>query len=223
MRGEQFELKLWNAIAEASKTPEDADLVQVWGILDQALVGLDMRSQLQIAGEAVGQLANLFSCRANFLFEELNARDLNNDPQMSESAFDRYVIQKIVVNFDQFIESFDRLPRITSERFKDGNSIAGVVDKEVLIQVLEQENILTAETEFEEAIASTHVEDISAWIGRISQYLEGEDSAICLTKLQAGLGMQMVEVWMGLLLGEFCLEQRGEFYDRQIWINLKVK
>ncbi|MEH2126758.1 hypothetical protein [Nostoc sp.] len=41
-----------------------------------------------------------------------------------------------------------------------------------------------------------------------------------MTKLQQGLKMPMVEVWLGLLLGGFTLEQRGDFYNsRNIWVK----
>ncbi|MBD2519753.1 hypothetical protein H6G93_33325 [Nostoc sp. FACHB-973] len=37
---------------------------------------------------------------------------------------------------------------------------------------------------------------------------------------QRVLQMPMVEVWLGLLLGGFTLEQRGNFYNsRNIWVK----
>jgi len=41
-----------------------------------------------------------------------------------------------------------------------------------------------------------------------------------LIDLQKALKLQIVETWLGLLLGDFKLEQRGRFYDsREIWIS----
>jgi hypothetical protein len=41
-----------------------------------------------------------------------------------------------------------------------------------------------------------------------------------LIDLQTALPLPMVEIWLGLLLGDFKLEQRGEFYNaNEIWIG----
>ncbi|MDB9317134.1 MULTISPECIES: hypothetical protein [Cyanophyceae] len=53
----------------------------------------------------------------------------------------------------------------------------------------------------------------------IANHLTQVQGEISLTKLQRMLRMPMVEVWLGLLLGGFVLEQRGDFYHSQnIWI-----
>jgi hypothetical protein len=40
-------------------------------------------------------------------------------------------------------------------------------------------------------------------------------SEIRLTQLQQALSMPMVEVWMGLLLGDYQLSQQGDFYETE--------
>jgi hypothetical protein len=41
-----------------------------------------------------------------------------------------------------------------------------------------------------------------------------------LIDLQKALKLPIVETWLGLLLGDFKLEQRGNFYDSsEIWIS----
>jgi hypothetical protein len=41
-----------------------------------------------------------------------------------------------------------------------------------------------------------------------------------LIDLHSALPLPIVEIWLGLLLGDFKLEQRGGFYDpNEIWIN----
>ena len=67
------------------------------------------------------------------------------------------------------------------------------------------------------------VEDVAGWAREIAQWMQQRENAkaISLTQLQQGLGMPMVEVWMGLLLSQeqhYQLEQRGGFYDlKGIW------
>ena len=219
MKVKQLELDLWDVISSARQTPEDANLPMVFKLLDLTLVDLDTRSQLRIAGEAVCQIADLFCDRSNFLFEELHSRAVNGEPIMADDVFDRYVRQSMVVDFDQFIEPLQSLPRKISEQRESGNSIVGEIDKEVLIQALEQESLLSVEEEFERAISTAHAENVSAWIEAIANCIANNSSPMRLMDLQSALPLSMVEIWLGLLLGDFKLEQRGGFYDsREIWI-----
>ncbi|MEA5480550.1 hypothetical protein VB774_23185 [Pseudanabaena galeata UHCC 0370] len=216
----QLELDLWDVLSIARQTPEDANLSMVFELLNLTLVDLDTRSQLRIAGEAVCQIADLFCDRSSFLFEELHSRTANGEPIMADDAFDRYVRQSMVVDFDQFIEPLQSLPRKILEQTKHGNSIVGTIDKEVLIQALEQESLLSVEEEFERAISTAHAEDVSSWIEAIAHCIASNFSPMCLIDLQAALPLPVVEIWLGLLLGDFKLEQRGSFYDsNKIWIS----
>ena len=164
MQVKQLELDLWDVLSTARQTPEDMNLPMVFQLLDLTLVDLDTRSQLRIAGEAVCQIADLFCDRSSFLFEELHSRTVNGEPIMADDAFVRYVRQFMVVDFDQFIGSLQSLPRKIPEQAKNCNSMVGEIDKEVLIQALEQENLLSFEEEFELAISTAHAEDVSSWI-----------------------------------------------------------
>jgi len=220
MKVKQLELDLWDVISAARQAPEDANLPMVFELLDLTLVDLDTRSQLRIAGEAVCQIADLFCDRSSFLFEELHSRAVNGDPIMADDAFDRYVRQYMVVDFDQFIEPLQSLPRKIPEHTKHGNSMVGAIDKEVLIQSLEQESLLGFEEKFEQAISTAHAEDVSAWVEAIVHGIANNSSPIRLLDLQKALKLPIVEIWLGLLLGDFKLEQRGGFYDsNKIWIS----
>jgi hypothetical protein len=216
----QLELDLWDVISSARQAPEAANLSRVFEMLDLTLIDLDMRSQLRVAGEAVCQIADLFCDRSSFLFEDLQSRATDDGPIMSVDAFDRYVRQSMVVDFEQFIEPLMSLPRKVPEPIKNGNSIVGVVDKEILIQALEQENLLSSEEEFEQAISVAHAENVSVWVEAISKYIAIRNRPMRLEELQGALNLPIVEVWLGLLLGDFKLEQRGSFYNsNEIWIG----
>ena len=220
MKVKQLELDLWDILSTARQTPEDANFLMVFKLLDLTLVDLDTRSQLRIAGEAVCQIADLFCDRSNFLFEELHSRAVKGEPIMADDAFDRYVRQSMVVDFEQFIEPLQSLPRKIPEQTKHGNSVVAEIDKEVLIQALEQESLLSFDEEFEQAISTAHAEDVSSWIESIAHCLANNSPPMRLIDLQAALQLPIVETWLGLLLGDFKLEQRGGFYDSNvIWIN----
>ena len=220
MKVKQLELDLWAVISTARQSPEDANLPMVFKLLDLTLVDLDTRSQLRIAGEAVCQIADLFCDRSNFLFEELHSRAVKGEPIMADDAFDRYVRQSMVVDFEQFIEPLQSLPRKIPEQAKNGNSVVAQIDKEVLIKSLEQESLLSFEEEFERAISTAHAEDVSDWIEAIAHRIARNFSPMRLIDLQSTLPLPIVEIWLGLLLGDFKLEQRGRFYDSsEIWIG----
>ena len=139
---------------------------------------------------------------------------------MADDAFDRYVRQSMVVDFDQFIEPLQSLPKKSHEQAKNINSVVAEIDKEVLIQSLEQESLLSFEEEFKRAISTAHAEDVSAWIEAIAHCIANSSCPMRLTNLQKALKLPIVETWLGLLLGDFKLEQRGSFYDsNEIWIS----
>jgi hypothetical protein len=220
MKVKQLELDLWDVLSIARQTPENANLPMVFKLLDLTLVDLDTRSKLRIAGEAVCQITDLFCDRSSFLFEELHSRTANGEPIMADDAFDRYIRQSMVVDFDQFIEQLQSLPRKSPEQAKSINSIVAEIDKEVLIKSLEQESLLSFEQEFERAISTAHAEDVSAWIEAIAYSLKINASPMRLLALHDSLQLPIVEIWLGLLLGNFKLEQKGTFYNsNEIWIG----
>lgn len=224
MAVKQLELDLWSAISSARQAPEEANLLMVFNVLDQTLIDLDTYSQLRISGDAVCQIADLFCDRTNFLFAELQAKSTEEGPMMPNDAFERYVRQSMIVDFDQFLEPLEPLPRKVVERHQDSNSIVGNVDKEVLLQILEQdldqENLLSIEEEFEQVIGTAHGENVSAWIEAINRGLAENNAPIRLMDLQKSLQLPIVEVWLGLLLGNFHLDQRGGFYESyEIWVS----
>jgi len=216
----QLELNLWEAIASASQSPDEANLPIVFNLLDLALIELDTRSQLRVAGDAVEQITDLFCDRSNLCFELLQAYANHGEPVMTDHAFDRYVRQSVVVDFDQFIQPFKSLSRKSSEKIKDGDSVVGAVDKEVLLQVLEQEHLLSWKEELDLALSIAHAEDISAWIEAIAVCLKNNATPMRLLDLRNSMKLPIVEVWLGVLLGDFKLEQKGAFYDaNEIWIG----
>ncbi len=220
MKVKQLELDLWDVLSTARQTPEDANLPMVFQLLDLTLVDLDTRSQLRVAGEAVCQIADLFCDRSSFLFEKLHSRTVNGEPIMAEDAFDRYVRQSMVVDFDQFVEPLQSLSRRIPEQAKNGNSIVREIDKEVLMQSLEQQSLLSLEEEFERAISTAHIENVSAWIEAIACCIKDNSSPMRLMDLQKVVKLPMIEIWLGVLLGDFKLQQRGDFYDaNEIWIS----
>ncbi len=75
-------------------------------------------------------------------------------------------------------------------------------------------------TSLEDAHKLAGDEHIKKWKSAITNYLINVEDEISLVKLQRVLQMPMVEIWLGLLLGGFILEQRGDFYHNQnVWVK----
>ena len=86
--------------------------------------------------------------------------------------------------------------------------------------MLEQEHLLSWEEELDLALSIAHDEDVSTWIEAISVCLKSNDVPMRFIDLQNKLKLSIVEIWLGLLLGDFKLEQKGAFYDaNEIWIG----
>lgn len=225
---EQLELPLWEVLKEATIAPDEADLRQLLDVLDKSLSELNTVGQLQVAAEAIAQIVQVFQERSALAFEELEATNSNEGPVMPQDAFDRYVRQTMEVDFEQFVEPLASLPRKPSERSfitDEPNSIVGELDQVALLQSLDdqlsQHPGLTEVEAFNQAIALAHDEDVSTWTGAIEQWLiEQNISAIPLVQLQQSVEMPLVQVWLALLLGQYTIEQRGEFYEtEQIWVS----
>lgn len=99
----------------------------------------------------------------------------------------------------------------------EAGSIAQVVDKVVLLSWVEQ-----LEVQPTAAIAVAHKESVSEWTGTISAWLREQEreEGVSWTQLQQEVALSWSELWLGLLLGGFRVEQRGEFYSQALWVKL---
>ncbi|MGR3279109.1 hypothetical protein ACSYAD_29010, partial [Acaryochloris marina NIES-2412] len=97
---------------------------------------------------------------------------------------------------------------------KPVESVVGEVSKDAVLEFVD-------EMESGEAVALkvSHVEDVGAWVSAIREYLEGAKGAVSFVELVRGLEMPPVTVLIGLLLGGFRVEQRGEFYSQSLRIR----
>ncbi|MBD1868080.1 hypothetical protein H6F95_12360, partial [Cyanobacteria bacterium FACHB-471] len=89
-----------------------------------------------------------------------------------------------------------------------------------MVEQLEAEAAL--EESKQQVLAIAHEENVSQWTEAIAQRLQAAlPERVSFTQLCQRLGMPQVEVWLALLLGEFELEQEGEFYDSPIWVRCR--
>jgi hypothetical protein len=228
---EWIDLPVWEAIKVAASEPEEADLRLLWQEVEAAIfqgkgsanVNLGCLGQLQVAGEAISQITDLFELRSQLAFESIQAVGSDDGPVMSGDAFDRYVRQSMQIDFDVYIEPLSSLPRKVSEfsereEVDQMQSIVTEIDRQVLLEAILSEPV-DPETAYKEAIGLAHDEDVSAWGAAISARLEEWGEPVSLLELQGSIEMPLVQVWLALLLNGMTLEQRGDFYQtEQVWI-----
>ncbi|WP_309733545.1 hypothetical protein [Chamaesiphon sp. OTE_75_metabat_556] len=219
---EWIDLPVWTEIKVAASEPEFADLARLWQDVEEAIVNLGCLGRLQVAGEAISQITNLFELRSQLAFESIQAVGSDDGPVMPGDAFDRYVRQTMQIDFDIYIEPLSSLPRKVSEfsesEVDEVHSVVAEIDRKVLLATILSDPV-DPETAYREAIGLAHDEDVSAWGAAISERLEEWGQPTSLLALQESSEMPLVQVWLALLLNGFEIEQRGEFYDtEQVWI-----
>ena len=219
---EWIDLPVWTEIKVAASEPEDADLARLWQEVEDAIVNLGCLGRLQVAGEAISQITDLFELRSQLAFESIQAVGSDDGPMMSGDCFDRYVRQSMQIDFDVHIEPLSSLPRKVSEfsehEVDEVRSVVAEIDRKVLLATILPDPA-DPETAYKEAIGLAHDEDVSAWGAAISVRLEEWGEPVSLLALQGAIGMPLVQVWLALLLNGVALEQRGEFYQtEQVWI-----
>ena len=230
MQFEWIDLPVWDAIKVAASEPEEADLAELWREVEGAIVNLGCLGRLQVAGEAISQITDLFELRSQLAFESIQVVGSDDGPVMSWDAFARYVRQTMQIDFDVYIEPFSSLPRKmsefqVSEDVEEMQSVVAEIDRQVLLEAILPEPIVgvaslqeNPEMAYREAMALAHDENVSEWGAAIAQYLEANGGSATLVDLSNNITLDLVKVWLGLLLGglDISIEQTSDdFYSQE--------
>lgn len=212
------QLTIWDILDEISETPPTSSLAAVWKCLDTELETLSVEAQLVTAAAAFSQIADILKIRAQLLLEDVRAQTDTDGPVISTDIFAGLVRTTMQLDLDDLIEEptpqtfRPHKPHQFSQVAESHDSVAAPVEKENVLAMLEIQTV-------EDVHRLAGDEDVQKWQSAIANYLVNVKNEIALTKLQRGLKMPMVEVWLGLLLGGFTLEQRGDFYDsKNVWV-----
>ena len=215
---------------EAEPEPEvTLDLDPMWQELEISLQQPELLpvEALAVAAEGISQIVLQFTQFAELAFEELEAF-AERGVMLPEDAFDLYIRQTMEVDFEQFVEPRVSLPRKSLKRQElvEGDSVVGELNRAAVLQVLDeqmsQEPELTEVEIFNQALALSHDEDVSAWAGAIAHWMQQHRSSLPMMELVRAVQMPLLNVWLGVLLSdEFVVEQRGQFYDLSgVWISM---
>ncbi|BAY50490.1 hypothetical protein SAMD00079811_81190 (plasmid) [Scytonema sp. HK-05] len=223
----QSELDLWQSLETASKFPEMADLQSLLEALERTISKQPLIQQLHIAGDALVQLSRVCAARAELMMSQWEHQYNPTEPVVDlESCVDLFVQSLSLDVADLFCEPDSvQYPDSRKKKLsqKADSSTVGEVDKAALLNIVDELLAEQTPTEIELAdqiINLAHEENVEEWIIAIAQHMAHIKTTIRLSELQKALNMPLVEVWLGLLLGGFTLEHRGDFYESQdIWVS----
>jgi hypothetical protein len=223
------QLSIFDYIDAASKTPVDADLFGLLDRVEQSIEFLPVSEKLAVAGEAILRLGEIYGDRCAVTLAEIGyLSHPEREPCLSLDAFDVYVRQSSFVDLEQFIEA-PALPQ--GER---GYERSSVVRELSVVEALAEisDEVVTEEMEVARVadlvLGIAHGEEIELWASQIRAVM-GECGEMLLSELQQQSGLNLVDVWLGLLLGNTGCSLRRQltcevefsvdFYDRSgIWV-----
>ncbi|KJH70086.1 hypothetical protein [Aliterella atlantica] len=230
MNYQQLELPLWSHLQSCRLAPELVDLVAVIDRAEVEISSLPPAVQMQAAGEAILQLAQLYSLRSHLLID--NWENAYRDPQVRNDFFADIVRQSMAVDLSDLMEPALPRKRRVSTLPKARDSVAGVVDKSAVLAMVEQleanafssDSSLSDEELKSRALEVAYDEDISAWCDAIAQAMQQhQGKKISLWQLHQVLNISLVKVWLGLLhsQAQYQWETTGEFYReaQDIWLG----
>jgi hypothetical protein len=196
------QLTIWALLDRVSADPEDANIID----LSNWIGSLDLES----AGDALVTWGVSFRDRAIQLLDEWQLKSPLTPAELVEpfydgSLFDDLVLGRMEWDLGELVETIEA--DYPAER-QAAPAIAPVSKSNAL-----------ALADLRLALDAAHTENISEWGAAISVRLEEWGQPVSLLELQRSVELPLVQVWLGLLLNGFAIEQRGEFYEtEQVWI-----
>jgi len=216
----QLELDLWGDLKSARSQPEAADLQLLWQELEQAIAPLEKNQQLQVAGEAISQIVEVYVSRAKRILDSLEVTDNSDGPVLADDFLSGLMRQSMALDLSDMME--DLFPAEDSQVTVSSGSQVTPIDKQAARAIARQARKL-AKKDLLELAGS---ENIELWQRAITGWMQQhQGQKVSLWQLQQALGMPLVEVWLGLLHSPtpYQWEQQGEFYKeaRDMWIGCK--
>jgi hypothetical protein len=218
------QLSLWDLLEAAHTEERDGDLREIWSALEtEVAVQEAIVAKLDVSAETIVQVAQVFFDRALLAFEQLDARVSRDGPEMPLDAFDRYVRQSMDVEFDDYIEPLESLPRKPVERSEQDSVVTQEMSVEELLTLIGEESPESSQSGEEMVRALAGEDDPSTWIGAMRSALKDDPEGRSFLLVQQEMNLALVEAWLGTLLGDVRMSQVGEgdFYagDR-LWVKL---
>ncbi len=209
-------------VQRAIAHPATVEFQVFWELLVPILERLPQNERLQVAGEAIAQLATVCAARASWLLEGWQRK---YDPTPSESLGEPVLTDDMLagvlrhtmsLNLDEILESLE--PQQRSGRSYPEDSFAEVVDKDALLEILDQMNAKQS------SLSTAYEESISDWSRTVCDWLQTQPKSVDMATVFRSVHLSPVRIWLGLLLGsgyqwEHSWETEEEFYRP---VNIRV-
>ena len=219
---QQTATDFWQELQDGTTMPQAANLKRLCELLDWVIAHLPKAQQLEAAGRAIEQMTEIYALRFNLLigsWEEADSCSGEALPVLDLETLEAWIRQSMSVDLDVLIEQPKSKRNHNKQPHNPTDSIVAVVEPEAILQMVEQ---IEQEEQSQMIRRLAGEEDPARWSAAISRWIQHHSPSqpIHLGKLQYSLRMPLVEIWMGLLLGnEFRLEATGDFYCGEVWIR----
>ena len=203
---QQLELDLWQILAVAQTEPATVGFIELCSHLD----GLNLVD----GARAVGEIAEIYRVRAETILTEIAAAYLPvKEPIVPDELWAHLYRSTFILRDEHlYLEVEHDYP----------------LERQSVIKLGVEADELAAEVMIQAVMGNAHGEEIELWASRIRAVM-AECGSMLLVELQQQSGLNLVDLWLGLLLGDTgcslrrqlsCdVEFNVDFYDRAgIWI-----
>ena len=203
---QQLELDLWQILAVAQTEPATVEFIELCGHLD----GLNLVD----GARAVGEIAEIYRVRAETILTEIAAAYLP--------------VKEPIVPDELWAHLYRSTFSLRDEHLYLEVEHDYPLERQSVIKLGVEADELAAEVMIQAVMGNAHGEEIELWASRIRAVM-AECGSMLLVELQQQSGLSLVDLWLGLLLGDTgCLLRRQlscevefsvDFYDQAgIWI-----
>jgi hypothetical protein len=220
----QLELDFQSAIAQALAEPEVADLRQLWRSFEPKLLGLSEKEQLQVAGQALYDLAEVCQRRAELMWDEWVDRHNSDGPIPGEDFLAGLVQKSMFLDISSLVRQPKSRRGSVATVNEDGESVAEEVTKVQALLLAGAEDELEVDVE-QEIRRQGYDEDIAAWADAVRGWMMSSDVVSAnIMEIVEVTNLSTVKVWIaGMLDEDFDLNQAREFYSLEgLILNRKI-
>ncbi len=209
-------------VQQAIAYPATAEFQVFWELLVPILERLPQTERLQVAGEAIAQLATVCAARAAWLLEGWQRKydpapsEVVGEPILTDDMLAGVLRHTMSLNLDEILESLE--PQQRSGRLYPEDSLAEAIDKDALLEMIDKMN------EKQSALAMAYEESISDWSRMVREWLQMQPQSVDMATVFQSVHLSPVRIWLGLLLGsgyqwEHSWHTEEEFYRP---VNIRV-
>jgi hypothetical protein len=193
----QLELNLWQQLAQAQRSPQDANWHQLCLAFDTAIDQTPVGLRLATAADAIVEMAEVLAARADEFFSTWR-RVPEDGPILDEDLFAEFVRQSFHLDLDGLVGVPELYVRDPFEKVHgDGESVVEEVSKEELLGLLEPESQL----EPMPVLELEHDEDVGAWAAIVREWMcESAVNSVSIGEVVDSTDLTAVKVWLAGLL-----------------------